>query len=288
MATPPNPSDIRYGGFYLPVFSLLYVHQEIGLPVELPLHFHSLVLTEGNFLLFSGMTFLGALFGHGASRSIYGIEGARRNPKNRWAVLWYRLLFTLKKTPGKPPTTVDHLQSKVEKVQDWYFDLSVGKKILVTLVKFVRSIVILAAKTAFISMVFLTTWTLGNAAISGSLGTLGAILLVAQFLFFFGSWAFNRFPTAVPLDAAPWLYLAEYHKAELLHERGKVDFEYGPFDLTKPITGWLLESERRIFNRPHYVGKEDIDWVVPLEDNSTKYVVPLEEETTNSESEHTK
>lgn len=113
MVSLPNPADVRYGGFYLPVFSLLYIYQEIGLPVELPLPYFTFLLNEGNFPIFIGLTLLGALIGHGASRAIYGVEGAKINPKNRWAVRWYRNLFAFKEKTGEASKNVAASLKKV-------------------------------------------------------------------------------------------------------------------------------------------------------------------------------
>jgi len=279
MASPPNPADIRYGGFYLPVFSLLYAHQEMGLPVELPLPFLRIVVTDSNFAFFIGLTFLGALIGHGASRSIYSVDGAKRNPKNRWAVFWYRSLFTVKKKPGKPPRTIDDLEKKLVTSLEWFWDLSNRGKALISVYRLTRFTVIWPAKLTFLGMALLTTWVLANVAFSGTLQPLGALLLVTQLVFFFGSWVFNRFPTAVPVDAAPWVYLAEYHKAEHLHERGDVEFEYGPPNFTQSAVERFDEAQRPIYDRPSYFDDEDVDWMVPLEDIHPQYVVPLDEDT---------
>lgn len=283
MASLPNPADIRYGGFYLPVFSLLYTHQELGLPIELPLSLLSIVVTEGNFPYFMGLTFLGALIGHGASRSVYSIEGAKGNPKNRWAVFWYRTLFTVKKKPEKPPRTIDDLQKKLETSLEWFGDLSRREKALVSLIRLARLAIIWPAKLTFLGMALLTSWVLAIAAFGGALQPLGTLLLVAQLVFFFGSWVFNRFPTAVPVDAVPWLYLAEYHKAELLHERGDVDFEYGPLNFTQSAVDWIEEVRRHVYDRPHHVDNEDVDWKVPLENNKPQYLVELDGDTKGKE-----
>ena len=283
MASPPNPADIKYGGFYLPVFSLLYVHQEIGLPVELPLYFINIVLTDSNFPVFAGLTFLGALIGHGASKSIYSTDGAKHNPKNRWVVLWYRTLFTVKKNPGKPPRTIDELEKKMETSLEWFWNLSRVKKTLIFVYRLGRFIVIWPAKLTFLSMALLTTWVLANVAISGSLQALGALFFVTQIVFFFGSWVFSRFPTSVPLDAAPWLYLAEYHKAEHLHEQGDIEFEYGPPNFTQSAVDRFNETQRPVYNRPLYYNDEDVDWMVPLENTQSQYTVPLDEDAGSEE-----
>ena len=285
MASPPNPADIKYGGFYLPIFSLLYVYQEIGLPVELPLYFLNIVLTDSNFPIFAGLTFLGALIGHGASKSIYSTDGAKHNPKNRWVVLWYRTLFTVKKNPGKPPRTIDELEKKMITSVEWFWNLSRVEKTLISVYRLGRFTVIWPAKLVFLSVALLTTWVLANVAISGSLQALGALFLVTQIVFFFGSWVFNRFPTSVPLDAAPWLYLAEYHKAEYLHDRGDVDFEYGPLNFTQSAVDRFDEAQRRVYDRPSYYDNGDVDWMVSLENTPPQYVVPLDEDTESERNE---
>lgn len=278
MASPPNPADIRYGGFYLPVFSLLYVHQKIGLPVELPIPFLNIVLTSDHFPILIGITLFGALIGHGASRSIYGIDGAKRNPKNRWAVLWYRILFNIKKKPGKPPRTINDLEKKFENSIKRFWELSRGGKTLISVYRLGRLAVIWPAKLTFLGMVLLTTWLLASAAFEGILQPLGALLFVAQVVFFFGSWILDRFPTAIPVDAAPWLYLAEFHKTEHLHEQGDVKFEYGPPKFRQSAVDRFNEASRPIYDQPSYFDNEDVDWMVPIEDTQSQYVVSLDSE----------
>ena len=132
MSSIPNPADIRYGGFYLPVFSLLYIHREIDLPIYVPLPVFDFSLHTGNFPILLGLTFLGALIGHGESRSIYGMGGAENNPKDKWTVLWYRFLFAFKKRPGKVPKDIDHVFEKFENSVEWFVELSpAGKAIII-------------------------------------------------------------------------------------------------------------------------------------------------------------
>lgn len=182
MASLPNPTDIRYGGFYLPVFSLLYIHQEIGLPVELPLA--RILLTEEKFPFLLGIVFLGALIGHGASRSIYGIDGAKTNPKNRLSVLWYHTLFSVKKNPGKPPKTADELREKFWGAIDGFVSLSNRIKALVVLIRLGRFSVIWPAKLTLILTALITTGVLAYHALEGDLQPLGLLLLTGQIVFF--------------------------------------------------------------------------------------------------------
>jgi hypothetical protein len=81
------------------------------------------------------------------------------------------------------------------------------------------------------------------------------------------------------------LYLAEYHKAAHLHERGDVDFEYGPLNFTQSAVDRFDEAQRPVYNRPSYYDNEDVDWLVPLEDPPTQYIVPLDEDTESEEND---
>lgn len=285
MTSLPNPADIRYGGFYLPVFSLLYIYQEIGLPVELPLPYFKLVLSEANISIVIGLTILGAIIGHGASRAIYGVDGAKINPKNRKAVLWYRNLLTLKKKPGRPPKSINHLTEKLEHSINWFEELSTVSKGVIVLYRLTRFTVIWPAKLVFLGVVLLTTGVLTVSALQGTLQLLGAVLLVGQLVFFFGRWVFNRFPTAVPVESAPWIYLAEYDKAEYLHEKGDIDFEYGPLNFRQSVLDEFEETQSSLQSPPHDYDEEDIDWLVPIEDPEPEYVITLEERPTDKEDE---
>lgn len=241
-----------------------------------------IVLHEGNFAFLVGLTFLGALIGHGSSRSIYGIEGAKSNPKSPWIVRWYQILFAVKKNPGKPPETIEDLWEKLDHSFEWFEGLSTTQKVLISAYRFIRLAIVSPTRIVFLGIALLTTWILAIEAIKGSLQPLGGLLLIAQLVFFFGSWVFNRFPSAVPVDPAPWIFLAEYHKAEHLHERDDIEFEYGPLNLVQSAREEFEEVQRDPRNQSRYDNKEDIDWTVPLEEPEPEYLVKLDE---NSERE---
>lgn len=283
MVSIPNPVDIKYSGFYLPIFSLLFIQHEVKLPVELPIPLVNIGLYEGNFGYILGLTFLGALVGHGASRSIYGIEGAKTNPKNRWAVLWYRTLFSFKKRPGKPPKTIDDLIEKMAASVERFLAISRLNKAITVIYSLARLALIFPAKLTFLAVAFLTTWILAVAALNGPLQPVGTLLLITQVVFFFGSWIFNQYPTPVPVDAAPWVYLAEYHKADYLHQRGAIDFEYGPLNFTDSVVEEFEETRRTVRNRPVYYDKEDVDWLIPIEETEPDYLIKLKRSTEKDE-----
>lgn len=189
----------------------------------------------------------------------------------------------MKKTPGKPPETVGDLYEKFHHSVEWFAELSTIQKLLAVVYRFIRLIIVLPTRVVFVAIVFLTTWVLATGAIGGDIRPLGALLLITQLVFFFGSWVFNRFPTAVPADSAPWIFLSEYHKAEHLHDREDIEFEYGPLNLTQSAAEEFEEMQRDLRNQPHSQGEKDIDWMVPFEEPESEYLIKLDEDLEDEE-----
>lgn len=291
MASIPNPADIRYGGFYLPVFSLLYINREIGFPVDLPVPVLSRVFSASNFPLLLGLTFLGAIITHGESRSIYGIEGAEGSPKDSGVVRWYRILFTFKKKPGRPPKTLDDLFRKLEYSTSWFANQSLAGKFAIVLYRISRFVVTWPSKVTLVVTALLTTAILAGSAVQAGLQLIGGVLLLGQLVFFFGSAIFNRFPTVVPTESAPWIYLAEYEKADYLYERGDIEFEYDPrgftdsaYEILEEI-GVLEGDQRNIYNTPPKYDNENTDWLVPIEKPDPDYLIDLDDSSTEKSRE---
>jgi|GEM_PF-1380446 hypothetical protein len=276
MATLPNIADIRYSGFYLPVFSLVYIHQNLGLPVEVPFPVFTILVTTQNFGFLLFLTLFGALSGHGARRSIYGIEGAKNNPKNRWVSLWYRSVFMLKKKPGKPPRNLFDIVEKIEKSIEAFRELSRLQQLLIAFFRGIRLMLLWPLKIVYPAVALLSTWFLAITAIQSGLEPLGSLLLIGQTVFFVGSIVFARFPTAVPVESVPWIHLSEYHKSELLHQRGDLEFEYGPLDFSERTYNQTDQFIDAPENLPHYQNQDDVNWTISLEETEPEHVVELD------------
>lgn len=178
---------------------------------------------------------------------------------------------------------MQHLSRKLEESTNWFEELSLLQNVLLFGYRVIRFVVIWPAKLVFLAIVLLTTWVLAVSAIEGTLQLLGALLLIGQILFFFGGWIFNRFPTVVPVDSAPWIYLAEYHKAEYLHEQGEIDFEYGPIRFKNSVLEEVEEAQHKL-NDPHNdYENDDIDWLIPIDNPEPEYLISLDQNQTKEE-----
>jgi hypothetical protein len=114
-------------------------------------------------------------------------------------------------------------------------------------------------------------------SVSG-LDYIGAVLLVAQAVFFTSGVVANWFPSVVSTQAAPWVYVPEYRKAEILKEREKMELEYDPSGLLQRAADDFAREYQRIHIAPSE--EEDVEWLIPL-DNSPNYLVSLDDDSSD-------
>lgn len=273
MASIPNIADLQYSGFYIPVFTLAYIYERFTLPVELPLPLIEIVISSGNFGLFFIVALVGALVEHGMSRAIFGPGGPLQNPKNAWVVRWHKMLFLWKSNPGLFPQSLKELEKKFYNTLDRFEEATIVEKGVYLIRTGLRGILFGGAVVLFTTLTFLLTAFLLIEGLAGSLDYIGLILLITQLVFFFGSHVLGRFASVVSPDAARWLFVPEYKKAQMLNDRDEIDFAYDPrgfFDVEPPL----------INHQSGGLSTETIDrgdYLIPISED-TEYLIKLDEE----------
>lgn len=261
MAGFPNLSDLKYGGFYIPVFSLAYIQDEFILPVNLPFPIFDIIISTGNLGHFLALAVFGGLIEHGINRAIFGPGGAVQNPKNAWIVRWHKLLFLAKPAPGLFPESPEDLIEKIDTSTEAFLDLKPAQKAVFALSRGIRLLVIGGAVVLFTMLVYSLTVFFLLQALRGTLGYLGLVLALSQLIFFFGSTVLGQFASVVKPDAARWLFVPEYQKSRILKNREEIEFEYDPRGFFE-TDSWI--SDKR--NEAEKLDCED-DYLIPLSDD---------------------
>jgi hypothetical protein len=283
MAGIPNIADLRYSGLYLPLFTLAFIRDEMGLPQAVPIIQEympmDLILSDSNFPIIFSITLLGCVISHGTKRSIFGTEAAKMNPKNKWVVRWYQALLYWKPRPGRFPDSPDDLPDKIDSSVSWFQNLTPIEKIIASFLRLTRFTVFYSSTAVTKIVAISTTLVLLGYFASGGSSYLGLILLVSQLVFFFGSLIFNRFPSVVPPQSAEWLYLPEYEKSEQMYEENDIEFRYQPEILGDGLFDNLPDVEGQL----DYQKPPDVEYLVKLDDQSKEdgeyeYLVPIEDE----------
>lgn len=190
-------ANIRFGGFYIPVVSWLFIYTETG---------------NRDFLPVLGIVLVGATIWHGIYRSIFGYEGPEVHPKKRVIVAGYFLALLLVENPGRNPDTVDELLERIKGV------LSIRRAVRFSLM-FSVSIFYIIATLYSLKPLY------GLAISSNSLPA--GILLLAQIVFLLQGIIFNRFASVVPPGAAEWVWVPEFRRIQ--EEFGESEEYDSPF-----------------------------------------------------------
>jgi hypothetical protein len=141
----------------------------------------------------------------------------------------------IKSNPGARPQDPSELSEKIRASMEWFFEQGWLQRGIVVLTRTSRFLVFGVCNIVYLITTLSVTILLFTSLNQGEVDIVGTALLLALLIFFFGSNVFSRFPTPIPVDSAPWIYVPEFRKAELLYERDEIDFEYDPSGFWDPI-----------------------------------------------------
>ena len=276
MAGLPNIATIQYGGLYIPVFTMAYIRESVGLPVILPIPYIEPVIDTGNFGLWFAVVLFGALVNHGVTRSIFGLGGALQNPKSPSIVRWYRTVLFWKSRPGLYPNSISNAKEKVQSSVESFFALPCWRMAITALWRCVRGISFSVSSLLYSVMVLGTTILLLIKGTQGELDYLGLLLATSQTAFFYGSIIHGRFPSVVEPEAARWINVPEYLKADILKERGDIEIEH---EMKYPgsISGYLQELS--VDEKALAEDDSEQDHLITLEERGSEsdFLIPLDD-----------